>query len=54
MNTPQVISSLSACVVIGAEIADTCVYLASDLSSYVTGTCLEVTGKLSNILSVVI
>ena len=28
-----------------AEIADTCAFLASDKSSYITGTTIEVTGR---------
>jgi NAD(P)-dependent dehydrogenase (short-subunit alcohol dehydrogenase family) len=28
------------------DIANACVYLASDMSRYVTGACLEVTGGL--------
>ena len=29
-----------------SEVADTCVFLASDKSSYITGTTIEVTGGL--------
>lgn len=45
-STSASLKCYELCMIVIVEVADTCLFLASDKSKYITGTSIEVTGGL--------